>query len=411
MPTDNILDKNLAEEIYKQNLELLEQRKRTEQLLYGVSEAVISVDTDYKITIFNRAAEKMFRVTSTGAVGKNYDDIVKIEADKGGRILAKSYCFQKEPEKGTLDKIVLRVSDRGYYINLKTNNIELSKNHFECLITMTDVTREVELDKTKDDFISVTSHELRTPITIIKSYLWMLQNDKGGTLTQKQRDYIEKAIKGSERLLNLINDTLNISRMENGKIEFKIEELDLVALLKDYYSDFKIKTDEKKLELILDAPDNLKHVFADKDKMREILTNFFGNSFKFTATGSITIKAENTENNTVKVSIKDTGKGISKDDLKRLFLKFGRLDNSYQTVAESAGTGLGLYIVKQYIEEMAGSIGAYSDGEGKGSTFWFTLPTVNKIEKIESIAATSTTTSIAPTTDSTVENNITTIQN
>jgi hypothetical protein len=226
----------------------------------------------------------------------------------------------------------------------------------------------------------------------------MLQNGKGGPLTEKQNEYIEKTIKGSERLLNLINDTLNISRMENGKIEFKIIEVDLAAFLNEAYADFKVRAEEKKLELKLEIAPNLKKVFCDRDKLHEILTNFFGNSYKFTSTGYIQIKAENAENNSVKISITDTGKGISNDDLKRLFLKFGRLDNSYQTVAESAGTGLGLYIVKQYIEEMGGSVGATSDGEGKGSTFWFTLPTINKIEKIESIAAVNTPIdSITPT--------------
>lgn len=391
MPNDdNLLSKNLAEEIYKQNLELLEQRRRTEELLYEVSEAVLAVDTSLNITIFNNAAEKMFGLKSKDVIGKSGDDIIKIESEKGVPIKVAEYCFQTDPEKALLRQVVLRTPIRGYYINLKASIIDQIKGQKECLLTMTDITKEVELDKTKDDFISVTSHELRTPITIIKSYLWMLENGKGGPLSDKQKEYCEKAINGAERLLNLINDTLNISRIENGKIEFVFEEIDLKKYISDLEQDFKIKTDEKGIELHVNIEQDLRNVLADRNKLREIFVNFFGNSFKFTTSGSITIHAENYDSKFAKITFTDTGKGISRDDIKRLFHKFGRLDNSYQTVAENAGTGLGLYIVKSLIEAMGGTVGAFSEGVGKGSSFWFTLPLVNSnlhenIETIQSI--------------------------
>ncbi len=384
MPDDNSINKSLAEEIYKKNVELLEQRRRAVQLLYSVSESVTAVDTDLKITIFNRAAEKMLGIEVDAAIGKSADDLIKIETEKGEPISAKSYSFQEDPKKNNIEIAILKTPVRNYYVNVKTSIIDQVGGQKECLITIADVTKQVELDKTKDDFISVTSHELRTPITIIKSYLWMLQSEKGGPLTQKQKEYLEKATKGAERLLALINDTLNISRIENGKIEFKLENIDLTAFIAEVIPDFKIKTDEKNIKLNIELANDLKIVRSDKDKLREIFTNLFGNAFKFTQNGSITIRAENTPSDKVKVSVVDSGRGLSQDDLKRLFHKFGRLDNSYQTVAESAGTGLGLFIVKNLIEAMGGTIGAESEGEGKGSTFWFTLPAVH-IEKIESL--------------------------
>ena len=376
-PSLNDLNKTLTEEIYKQNLELLRQRRRTEQLLYSVSEAVIAIDPDLRLTIFNNAAEKMFQIKATDVIGKKIEEVVAIETEKGDPIAPNLYCFQEDPEKSLFRAVILMTPYRRYYINLRSSIITYSRNQRECLLTMTDITKEIELDKTKDDFISVTSHELRTPITIIKSYLWMLTNGKAGEVNEKQRFYVDKAISGAERLLNLINDTLNISRIENGKVEFNIEEVNIKLFVHEMAQDFKVKTDEKKLQLILDIDPNVRSAYADKDKLREVMTNFFGNSFKFTSTGNITIKVENTDRELVKIAITDTGKGIAHEDLKRLFHKFGRLDNSYQTVAETAGTGLGLYIVKTIVEAMGGNVGAFSEGKDKGSTFWFTLPTRN----------------------------------
>ena len=138
--------------------------------------------------------------------------------------------------------------------------------------------------------------------------------------------------------------------------------------------DFKIKAGEKNLELRVLVDEKCRIVFGDRVKLREIVTNLLGNSLKFTPSGWIEIKLSNNNGSFIKFEISDTGKGIDHNDLDRLFKKFGRIDNSYQTVAEAGGTGLGLYIVKNMVESMGGQVGAESEGVGKGSKFWFTLP-------------------------------------
>ena len=114
-------------------------------------------------------------------------------------------------------------------------------------------------------------------------------------------------------------------------------------------------------------------MYGNRGKLRQVFTNNIGNSTKFTKIGGITVRVEITNDSMLKVSIMDTGRGIAPEDVEKLFHKFGRLDNSYQTVAESGGTGLGLYIVKSLVEKMGGTVGIYSEGLDKGSTFWFTL--------------------------------------
>ncbi|MBN1162694.1 GAF domain-containing sensor histidine kinase [Patescibacteria group bacterium] len=230
-----------------------------------------------------------------------------------------------------------------------------------------------ELDKAKDDFLSVASHELRTPMTIIKSYIWMLQSGKYGELNNNQKKYADTAMKSTDRLINLVNDMLNISRIEQGRMEFKIEALDFCENIRELIEGFRIQAEEKHIYIKIEKDCDETDVSADPTKLKEIITNLLGNALKFTNKGGIIIKLTDI-GNYIQTSIIDTGVGIGAQDIPVLFKKFGRLDNSYTKVAESGGTGLGLHIVKLYTELMGGNVGVYSEGKGKGSTFWFTLP-------------------------------------
>ena len=230
------------------------------------------------------------------------------------------------------------------------------------------------LDKMKDEFLSIAAHELRTPMTIIKSYIWMVAQGKGGEINEKQKGYLSRATTGVERMLHLVNDMLDVSRIEQGRVEFKLQPVDIAGLIREFVDDFKVKTDEKGLWLNVDMPDLVACVTADLEKLREVLTNFAGNSLKFTDKGGLTIKVQVIENNRIKTSIIDTGPGIGKEDMSTLFQKFQRVNNTLTKQAETPGTGLGLYISKNYVEKMGGNVGVSSEGLGKGTTFWFTLP-------------------------------------
>jgi len=417
---DQNLPKNIAKEIYKRSVELLKQKQRFEQLLAGVSEAVLAVDQDLKITIFNKAAERMFNVTATEVLGRHIDEVVHLEELSGEGVTSKDFCFTyTSPQVVELNDLVIKAPNGqiARYITVKSSNIFSSDIAKECLVTMTDMTREKMLENLKDEFISVTSHELRTPMTIIKNYLWMLTSNRGGKLTAIQKNYVTKAQKGVERMLKLINDMLDVSRIDQNRVELHPTTVDLVKLLTDVVEDFKGKVKEKGLDLRMcvgeavqqynsnqcdsnysntgiqkyRVPSHsptvpLEHrngpllVRADEDKLREVIVNFIGNAVKFTERGGITVvaafmtRAINVASTEfVRVSVTDTGKGIAKEDLEKLFHKFSRVNNSYTTAAEAGGTGLGLYISKSLVERMGGEVGVTSK-IGEGSTFWFTLP-------------------------------------
>jgi signal transduction histidine kinase len=366
---------SFAEEIYKKNLELLESRRRAEQLLYGLAEAVFAVDEEYNITLFNNSLEKIINKKLDDVLNLPVNQVINLTRENGEPVDVKELCFVNEEEKKKVDGLILKGATSDYYVNVRSSIINPLQGRQECLVTMVDVTKEKQLEKAKDDFISITSHELRTPMTIIKSYLWMLGAGKGGNLTVKQMEYVQKAAHGTERMLALINDMLSISRMEQGRMEIKIEKLALMENISDTLEDFDVKCKEKNVECKIDIPSDIPYVFADNGKLNEIIINLMGNALKFTNQGSITLSAETIPNDMIKISVQDTGKGIQQEDMKRLFHKFGRLNYSYQTVAESGGTGLGLYIVKLYVEHMGGEVGVSSKGENQGTTFWFTLPT------------------------------------
>ena len=277
--------------------------------------------------------------------------------------------FEKEMLRKFSETAGVALENSRLYKNLKEAKDELNEAYENLMV----------LNKMKDEFLTVASHELRTPMTIVKSYLWMLDQQKTGKLNKKQIEYLEKASKGTQRMIDLINDMLNISRFEQDKVTFNTEQIDICGLISDVLTSFEIKINNKGIYLNFDESCKDAFVDVDKEKIKDVLTNLVDNAVKFTETGGITVHLDNEEDKVI-IKIKDTGAGVNPEDLPKLFHKFGRIDNSYTIASDTGGTGLGLYIVKLYIEGMGGKVWATSDGVGKGSIFWISIPK-SKIEK------------------------------
>lgn len=239
-----------------------------------------------------------------------------------------------------------------------------------------------QLDKLKDDFVSLTSHELRTPMAAIRSYAWMALHRSGVPLSPNVEKYLARILISTERLINLVNDMLNISRIESGRVEISPEPVDLHSLVKDIIDEvYFSKSEEKRVNfVVLEKP--VPKVFADPEKLRQVFLNLVGNSLKFTPAGGKITFDFFTDGRVVETSVTDTGVGISKEDLSKLFHKFSRLDSSYTAASTSGGTGLGLYISKNLVELMRGRIWVSSEGLGKGTTFTVSLPVATK-DKVE----------------------------
>ncbi len=252
-------------------------------------------------------------------------------------------------------------------------NVTLKEEVDRATADLTTANKQLEiLDNLKNEFVSLASHELRTPMTAIKSYAWLVLNNKAGPLEPKARQYLNRVFNSTERLIHLVNEMLDISRIESGKVQLKRENINLRDVARDIQSEFQAKTAELHLTLSLDIPDNLPPVSIDREKIHQVFENLVGNACKFTPPqGMIRIVIKMTDT-MVETSVIDSGRGIHPEDMSKLFTKFGRLEGSYITITGS-GSGLGLYICKQYVELHGGTISATSE-PGKGSAFTFTLP-------------------------------------
>jgi signal transduction histidine kinase len=216
-------------------------------------------------------------------------------------------------------------------------------------------------------------------MTSIKSYLWMALAGRGGDLNEKQRYYLDRSYNSTVRLIKLVNDMLNISRIESGRIILDIVEKDLKELLDESMTEVKPRADEMKVDIVPDYDDcGGESVLVDVDKIKEVLVNLLGNAIKFTSPGGVVTVTTRKNEDMVTISIKDTGEGLDPEDIEKLFQKFGLVKESYVTNQNaSQGTGLGLYISKSIVELHKGKIWVESQGHGKGATFSFTLKISN----------------------------------
>ena len=227
------------------------------------------------------------------------------------------------------------------------------------------------LDKAKDEFLSLASHELRTPMTAIKSYVWMVLNCKTGVQNPTSQKYLQLVFDSTQRLINLVNDMLDISRIESGKVQLRLEPFAVSDLMYQVMEEFKARAADKKITLALDPIQPLPSLTADRDKVLQVLENLVGNALKFTPSeGKITLTVARKEN-FIEFSVNDTGKGIAEADFPKLFTKFER--GAPLTTLSEPGTGLGLYLCKQYVQLHKGTINVKSKVD-QGSTFSFTLP-------------------------------------
>ena len=214
-------------------------------------------------------------------------------------------------------------------------------------------------------------------MTAIKSYVWLVLHGKAGKLEPKANEYLDRVYLSCERLINLVNDMLDVSRIESGRIKLAIETVDPKKVLENVQSDFMARATEQKLAFETHIQPPLGMIQGDYNKILQVLENLVGNAFKFTPEGGKVHVELSEKEGSIIFAVTDTGRGIAAEDISKLFTKFGRLDNSLSS--DVKGTGLGLYISKQYVELHKGKIWVESE-VGKGSTFMFSIPVYNTVE-------------------------------
>lgn len=238
-----------------------------------------------------------------------------------------------------------------------------------------------KLDKAKSEFISIASHQLRTPLTVIKGYISMINQGDFGKVPKKITSPMDKVFKSTIRIISLVEDLLNISRIESGRMKYELAKNDIVELVDEVCEELTQHAKNKGLKLECNLPKKKIPQFVfDRKKIREVIMNVVDNAIKYTEKGKVSVSLEKKDSK-ILFEVKDTGRGLADEDIDILFQKFSRATGAQQVHTE--GTGLGLYIAKKIVDKHGGKIWAESEGRGEGATFKLTLKTKNpKLEKL-----------------------------
>lgn len=246
------------------------------------------------------------------------------------------------------------------------------RERLELLTTQLSVANEKlkGLDKLKSEFVSLASHQLRSPLTAIKGYTSMLMDGDYGEINPEAKEAVDRIMESSNNLTLVVEDLLNVTKIEQGGMKYEMTKFDFGELTRGTAKDLSITALKKGLKLIYNIPEDKKYfVDGDKEKLRQVLVNIIDNGMKYTKEGQIEVNL-NSDNGKILLSIKDTGAGITKEAIGTLFKKFSRGDGGKMN---TSGTGLGLYLVKEIVEAHKGRAWVESEGLGKGSTFFVEL--------------------------------------
>lgn len=229
----------------------------------------------------------------------------------------------------------------------------------------------VELaDRTKTQFLSFASHQVKSPMTVVKDYADLIADGSYGTIPDKVKETAKKIHESADRLINLVNNLLDLRKLEEGKIEYNFAPMELNALVKNVFEELKTLANEKGLKMGLEVPSQPITLQADSEKLRQVIQNLIDNSIKYTEKGWINVKLE-VLGSKIQIVVSDSGLGIPKNLIPELFEQFNRGSAEAKKIK---GTGLGLYIAKQFVEAHHGRVWAESEGSGKGSRFIVELP-------------------------------------
>ncbi len=341
----------------------------------SIGEGAIATDEHGKISRINKAALDILGYKKPAElIGKWYPGTVIAEDENGVRIKPMERPLTKAllGGKATSTRLTYwRHDKRKIIVYLTVSPIMLDNEPIGAIQVFRDVTQEVELERAKDEFISLASHQLRTPATAVKQYAGMMIQGYAGELTPTQRSMAESIYESNERQIAIVNDLLRVAQVDAGKVQLRLEGADLVQIIGEVIEELEPKFTSKDQRLEFNRPDVTITPVIDQTLIRMVLENIIDNASKYTPDGKGIIVSVRTNQHFVVIDIKDQGVGIKKEDLPLLFTKFTRLPNSLSD--EVGGTGLGLYWAKKIVDLHGGSITVHSQPE-KGTTFTIRIP-------------------------------------
>jgi len=347
---------------------------RSESILESIGEAVFATDLKGEITLFNKVAEELTGISIDDAIGKKSNQIIKLIKESNGEVLD-NYI-----ETVIQKKIITNLDTQLLLINNTNNKIpigiflspifDLQNTVLGCVGVFYDTTKERQIDKAKTEFVSLASHQLRTPLSIINWYTELLSNGNENTAEMK-KEYSSEISKASHRMVSLVDSLLNVSRLEMGGFAINPVLTSIKTLIKKCVKELVLQTSERKILISENYDNDLNKINIDNKLLAIVINNLLTNSIKYSDIGgkiTITVKAD--KQNTM-ISIEDKGIGIPENNKADVFKKMYRADNA--KIIDPDGSGLGLYIAYEIIEHSGGKMWFVSK-ENEGSTFFISLP-------------------------------------
>ncbi|MFH1584762.1 MAG: ATP-binding protein [Patescibacteria group bacterium] len=349
-------------------------RNRTRAIITNFPDGLLVLDASQHAELVNQAAERIFDVKARDILGKSLDQLKLFST-----ILPLVELY--EASEGGVSHKELEMAG-GKVVVVSALPLQFGEEFRGAILALHDITREKEVERIKTEFVSLAAHQLRTPLSAIKWTISMLLDEGGGkNLTEQQRDYLRKTYRSNERMILLINDLLDVTRLEEGKYLYKPEFGQIDALLKNVVESHQgeAKRREAKLKLELPSKGPIR-ILMDAEKIRLVFQNLLENALSYTFKGgtitvSLYLRGGDEE---VEVVVQDTGMGIPQGQQRRVFEKFFRATNAKKVDTE--GSGLGLYLAKNIVEAHGGTIW-FESQEGQGATFHVVLPVKKEIEE------------------------------
>ena len=348
----------------------ISEKNKFNEILSSIIDGIIALDSNKNVIFLNKASEELINYREAEVRGKPIDQIIHLFSGTD-EILPKTYCMTSFNQTAKL----IGKEGKQTKVNLTTSQVGGTvQTNMSCILTLHDLSNEEELEQMKLDFVSMASHELKTPLTNIVGYLSVFLNENKNSVSKESFDLLNKAFTAAQQLQTLIANLLNVNKIEREQLSVSPEPVDYFVILSKTVEDLRSQANQKGIVLVLIPPtQNLPKVLADPLRLGEVITNLLSNAINYTSPGGKVEIATEVFPTELKTAISDTGVGIPQEALPHLFSKFFRVSNQLQKT--SKGTGLGLYIAKSIIEKLHGKIWVESE-VGKGSKFSFTLPLI-----------------------------------
>jgi PAS domain S-box-containing protein len=343
----------------------------------SIADGVMVADQSGEIIQFNSAAQRILNLSRQSVIHHQISELAGLYAGGGGaRWLEAIEKWTADPtlhQPGENVEVQLHL-DNDRYVSVILSPVNMGDQFLGTVSVFRDITREIEVDRMKSEFVATVSHELRTPMTSIKGYADLLLLGAAGKVNEQQQRFLSTIKTNADRLSILVNELLDISKVDRGTVRMSFRAVDIAEIADTSISHLqgRIENEQKQINYQVNLPDDLPQIRADFDKLTQILNNLLDNAFNYTYPGGTITLSAYAEARSVVISVSDTGVGIPKEKQDRIWQRFYR-DEDQPLVMNTSGTGLGLAIVKEYIKMHEGDIWLESE-VGKGTTFFVRMP-------------------------------------